>query len=192
MAKTKKKIVKVVKKSKPVKKAVKVAKKASKPAAKKTVKAVAKKTAVKTKSTAKAPAKKVSKQKPTAAKKVTAPTFKFKEETKTTQKIKIADLNSFVTPLDDRMIVQVKETEKRTAGGLYIPDTAILDVSHHEAIVLSVGRGHRDLKGRLRPMDVKVGDKILFNSMSGSKLVYQNVDLKILRETDVMGVVDKD
>lgn len=177
MAKTKKKIVK------PVKKAVKaVAKKASKPAAKKTVKVVTKNGVKKT----------AAKVKAKAATKKSAPALKFKEETKITQKIKIADLNNFVTPLDDRMIVQVKETEKRTAGGLYIPDTALHDVSHHEAIVLSVGRGHRDLKGRVRPMDVKVGDRILFNNMSGSKLVYQNIDLKILRETDVMGVVDKD
>lgn len=184
MAKNKKKIVKVAKKSKPVKKAVKVAKKASKPAAKKAVKAVAKKATVKTKSTAKTKA---------AVKSATQiATPAFKEPTKTAPKIKIADLNNFVTPLDDRLIVQVKETEARTAGGLYIPDTAINDVSHHEAIVLSVGRGHRNKKGHLRPMDVKVGDKILFNNMSGSKLVYQNVDLKILRETDVMGVVDKD
>lgn len=191
MAKNKKKIVKVAKKSKPVKKAAKVVKKAAKPTVKKSVKAVAKKAVKKTATQAKVQTKKATTPKPSPAKKA-APALKFKEEVKTTQKIKIADLNRFVTPLDDRMIVQVKETEKRTAGGLFIPDTAIHDVSHHEAIVLSVGRGHRDLKGRIRPMDVKVGDKILFNNMSGSKLVYQNVDLKILRETDVMGVVDKD
>ena len=169
MAKNKKKIVKVAKKSKPVVKkaaAKKVKKKITKPAAKK---AVSKKSVV-------------------AKKAMPA----FKAPSKVASKIKIAELNNFVTPLDDRMIVQVKETETRTAGGLYIPDTAVNDVGHHEAIVLSVGRGHRSKKGHLRPMDVKVGDKILFNNMSGSKLVYQNVDLKILRETDVMGVVDKD
>jgi len=175
--KMKKPVLKAAKKSKPLKKVVKVVKKVTKAVAKKSV----------AKKVTKAVAKKVTK-KPVKS----APKPNFKQQTKTSQKIKIADLNNFVTPLDDRMIVQVKETEPRTAGGLFIPDTALNDVSHHEAIVLSVGRGHRSKKGHLRPMDVKVGDKVLFNNMSGSKLVYQNVDLKILRETDVMGVVDKD
>lgn len=110
---------------------------------------------------------------------------------KVVKTVKAADLKNFVTPLDDRLIVQVESDERMTAGGLYIPDTVEDSKSYFKGIILAVGRGHRDLKGRIKPMDVKVGDQVLFNSMSGAKLTYQSVDLKIIRETDVMGVVEK-
>lgn len=103
---------------------------------------------------------------------------------------KVVDVTDFVTPLDDRMIVQIKAVEKRTTGGLYIPDTVSSVSGHREGLVLSVGRGHRDPKGRLRPMDVKKGDRVLFSEYAGSKLDYAGQELVILRETDVMGVVD--
>ena len=104
--------------------------------------------------------------------------------------VKLVDVSSFVTPLDDRMIVQVAQGEKVTAGGLIIPDTVSTVSGNREGIVLSVGRGHRDQKGRLRPMDVKKGDKVIFSEFTGSKLNYEGQDLLILRETDVMGVLD--
>lgn len=164
----KKKVKKVVKKKSIVKK-IKTATKKAKPVVKK-VKPVAKKkstTVTKSKSTVQA-------------------------VSKPTKIIKSVDLKNFVTPLDDRLIVQVENAERMTAGGLYIPDTVSDSRSYFKGTILAVGRGHRDVKGRLKPMDVKVGDQILFDSISGAKLTYQSVDLKILRETDVMGVVDKD
>lgn len=115
---------------------------------------------------------------------------KKKSKSTSTSKAKIIDISLFVTPLDDRLVVQLNQSEKVTPGGLIIPDT-VSDVSgHHEGTVLATGRGHRDNKGRLRPMDVRQGNKILFSSMTGSKLHYQGTDLIILRETDVMGVID--
>ena len=103
--------------------------------------------------------------------------------------VKIVDISQFVTPLDDRVVIQISQRERLTPGGLIIPDTVSSSESYREGIVLSVGRGHRDPKGRLRPMDLKSGDKVLFSEYSGSKIHYQNAELMILRETDVMGVV---
>lgn len=104
-------------------------------------------------------------------------------------KIKSLDVSAFVTPLDDRMIVQVFAGERVTAGGLIIPDTVSIS-GNREGVVLSVGQGHRDAKGRFRPMDVKKGDKVIFSEHTGSKINYQGHDLIILRETDVMGVLN--
>lgn len=106
-------------------------------------------------------------------------------------KTKPIDISKFVTPLDDRMIVQVEGGgERRTAGGLYIPDTVTNVSGNREGVVLAVGRGHRDPKGRVRPMDVKKGDKVVFSEYAGSKITHQGQDLIILRETDVMGVLN--
>ena len=105
-------------------------------------------------------------------------------------KMKLVDVSEFVTPLDDRMIIQANEEEKVTAGGLIIPDTVTSVSGNRKGVVLSVGRGHRDPKGRVRPMDVKAGDKIVFSTYAGSKFDYQGSELIILRETDVMGVLD--
>ncbi len=101
------------------------------------------------------------------------------------------DLSDFVTPLDDRIIIQPDAVEKMTPGGLYIPDT-VSDVSGNlQGYVVAVGRGHMNKKGQVRPMDVQVGDKIIFNEYSGSRITIQNEDLIILREVEVMGVVSK-
>jgi chaperonin GroES len=154
-------------------------------------KAKAKKKVVK-----KAPAKKAASKKNVAVKKTVAkkPAIKKtaakKPTVSTAVKQKLIDVSEFVTPLDDRMIVQVSAGEKRTPGGLYIPDTVSNVSGNREGVVISVGRGHRDNKGRLRPMDVKKGDKIIFSEYTGSKISYEGQDLLILRETDVMGVLD--
>lgn len=103
--------------------------------------------------------------------------------------MRLVDVSRFVTPLDNRLVVQVKGAEKVTAGGLIIPDTVQSVSGHREGVVIAVGRGHRDHKGRLRPMDVKKGDKILFSARTDYKLNFQDVELLILRETDVMGVL---
>jgi chaperonin GroES len=161
------------KKAAPKKAVAKKTAAAKKPAAKKAVakKATVKKTAVKS-----APVKATA-MKATPAKAFSAPS---------TKKV---DLSNFVTPLDDRLMVQLTGAEKMTAGGLYIPDT-VADVSGNlQGFVVSVGRGHRNRKGQVRPMDLKVGDKILFSEYAGTKLKIQNQDVLILRESDVLGVV---
>jgi chaperonin GroES len=199
---------KPVKSAKPAKKAVKKAAKASpKKAVKKAKPAKAAKPAVKAK------AKKVMKAAPKAkasvkskavAKKAAKPAAKFAKTTKPAAKslvsaalvrpsapVKLIDLTNFVTPLDDRLMVQLTEKDRKTAGGLFIPDS-VSDMSGNlHGTVVAVGRGHFSKKGHLQPMDVKIGDKVVFAQHSGSKIKIQNEDLIILRESDVMGVVNK-
>lgn len=95
----------------------------------------------------------------------------------------------FISPLDDRMIVSVLGSERITAGGLIIPDTAEVS-GNRRGLVLAVGPGHRDKKGRIRPMDVTVGDKVLFPDYSGAKMEIQGQTVVIIRETDVLGVTE--
>lgn len=180
-----KKVAKKTVSKKPVTKSAKKVsakpKKAAKAPAKKTA---AKKTITKSKVTAKAPAKKTAPVKKAAVK----PTAKTVATPKTE---KIVDLSNFVTPLDDRLLIKTAGAEKMTAGGLYIPDT-VADVSGNlQGQVVAVGRGHLSKKGHVRPMDVKVGDKIVFSEFAGTKITIQNQDLIILREGDVLGVVSK-
>ncbi len=158
---------------------------AKKTATKKTPvkKATAKKAAVKKTAVKKAPVKKA------AMKKVAKSTpSHLVKATPTAKKI---DLSNFVTPLDDRLIVQLSGTEKMTPGGLYIPDTVADTSGNLEGFVVAVGRGHMGKKGQVRPMDVQVGDRVVFSEYAGSKIKIQNEDLIILREGDVMGVVSK-
>ena len=188
MAKAKAKKKTVVKAK--AKKAVVKAKPAAKPQAKKAAKPAAK---AKAKPAAKAAIKKsVAKAKSALVKAQAKKTPMDKKAVNfpAPVKTKLVDVSEFVTPLDDRMIVQVLEGEKVTAGGIIIPDTITGVVANRRGVVLSVGRGHRDPKGRVRPMDVQKGDKIVFPDFTGSKINYQGQDLIILRETDVMGVLD--
>lgn len=173
--------------AKPTAKAAKAGKKAAK-------KSPAKKTPTIKKTAAKAarPAKSAS-VKPAAAKSTTGKSAGAKPMTTSsaTGKKPAVDLQSFVTPLDDRLLVRISGSEKMTAGGLYIPDT-VSDVSGNlQGQVVAVGRGHRGGKGHLRPMDVRVGDKVVFPEFAGSKIKILNEDLVILRESEVMGVVSK-
>lgn len=170
-----------------------------KPVAKKATvkKAASKKTATKKAVAVKAGPKKVAvkktakkSDKKTAAKapKAVAPVAHL---LKTAAPAKKLDLSGFVTPLDDRLMVQVSGAERMTAGGLYIPDTVSDTSGNLQGVVVAVGRGHMNKKGHVRPMDVRVGDKVVFSEYSGSKIKIQNEDLIILREADVMGVVSK-
>ncbi|MFM6930091.1 MAG: co-chaperone GroES [Bdellovibrio sp.] len=183
---------KVVKKTTPKAKAAKpVAKKKAKPVAKKaTVKASSKKTtkAVKPVKGVKAVKKPVKAAKAVKPAEVSVSQHLMKA---VASKKKLVDLSDFVTPLDDRMIVQASGADKMTAGGLYIPDT-VADISGNlQGTVVAVGRGHVSKKGHLTPMDVQVGDKVVFSAYAGSKINLQNEDLVILRESEVMGVVSK-
>jgi chaperonin GroES len=77
----------------------------------------------------------------------------------------------------------------RTPGGLYIPDTATDALRPARGVVLAVGRGHLDKKGRLRPLDVRVNDCVLFEKHAGSEIKLRGEQLIVLREKDVLGIV---
>ena len=91
-------------------------------------------------------------------------------------------------PLHDRVLVRRVEAEEKTAGGIIIPDTA--KEKPQEGEVLAVGTGVRDESGKLTPLDVKEGDKILFGKWSGTEVRLNGEDLLIMKESDVMGVIE--
>ncbi len=92
-------------------------------------------------------------------------------------------------PLHDRVVVKRIEAEEKTAGGIIIPDTAKEKPSQGE--VISVGPGGRDESGKLIPMDVKAGDRVLFGKWSGTEIKINGEDLVVMKESDIMGVVEK-
>lgn len=91
-------------------------------------------------------------------------------------------------PLHDRVVVKRIEAEEKTAGGIIIPDTAKEKPSQGE--VVSVGPGGRDESGKLIPMDVKAGDRVLFGKWSGTDVKIDGVEYLIMKESDIMGVLD--
>ncbi|THK39237.1 co-chaperone GroES [Ensifer sp. MPMI2T] len=93
-------------------------------------------------------------------------------------------------PLHDRILVRRIEAEEKTAGGIIIPDTA--KEKPQEGEVVAAGAGARDDSGQLRPLDVKVGDRILFGKWSGTEIKLNGEDLLIMKESDVMGVIEAD
>jgi chaperonin GroES len=101
------------------------------------------------------------------------------------------DWAEFVTPLDDRMVVEISSAERMTAGGLYIPDSVADASGNFKGKVVIAGRGHRDDKGRIRPMDVRRGDTILFAQYAGSKVELMGKEVVILRESEVLGILEK-
>jgi chaperonin GroES len=90
-------------------------------------------------------------------------------------------------PLHDRVVVKRIDPETKTKGGIIIPDTAREKPQQGE--VVAVGPGGRDEAGKLIPIDVKVGDKILFGKWSGTEVVLDGDELLIMKESDVMGVL---
>jgi len=90
-------------------------------------------------------------------------------------------------PLHDRVVVRRIEEDERTAGGIIIPDTAKEKPSQGE--VLSIGPGGRDETGKLLPIDLKVGDRVLFGKWSGTEVKLDGQDLLIMKESDIMGVL---
>ncbi len=91
-------------------------------------------------------------------------------------------------PLHDRILVRRIEAEEKTAGGIIIPDTA--KEKPQEGEVIAVGPGARDEAGKLVELDVKVGDRILFGKWSGTEIKLDGEDLLIMKESDVMGVIE--
>ena len=90
-------------------------------------------------------------------------------------------------PLHDRVLVRRVEAEEKTAGGIIIPDTA--QEKPQEGEVISVGSGVRADDGKVTPLDVKAGDRILFGKWSGSEVRVDGEDLIIMKESDVLGVM---
>jgi chaperonin GroES len=90
-------------------------------------------------------------------------------------------------PLHDRVVVKRIEAEEKSAGGIIIPDTAKEKPQQGE--VTAVGPGGRDESGKLIPIDIKVGDKVLFGKWSGTEVKLDGEDLLIMKESDIMGVL---
>ncbi|MCB1385134.1 MAG: co-chaperone GroES [Nitratireductor sp.] len=90
-------------------------------------------------------------------------------------------------PLHDRVVVRRVESEEKTAGGIILPDTAQEKPSEGE--IVAVGSGVRDESGKLVPLDVKAGDRVLFGKWSGTEVKINGQDLLIMKESDIMGVV---
>jgi chaperonin GroES len=91
-------------------------------------------------------------------------------------------------PLHDRVVVRRIESEDRTSGGIIIPDTA--KEKPQEGEIVAVGPGARDEAGKLVPLDVKAGDRILFGKWSGTEVKIDGEELLIMKESDVMGIVE--
>jgi chaperonin GroES len=92
-------------------------------------------------------------------------------------------------PLHDRVLVESLESEEKTAGGIIIPDTA--KEKPQEGKVIAVGPGAKSEDGKITPMDVKVGDHILFGKWSGTEVKIDGKEYAIMKESDIMGVIAK-
>jgi chaperonin GroES len=90
-------------------------------------------------------------------------------------------------PLHDRVVVRRVESEEKTKGGIIIPDTA--KEKPQEGEIIAVGSGIRDEAGKLVPLDVKAGDRVLFGKWSGTEIKLDGEDLLIMKESDIMGVL---
>ena len=90
-------------------------------------------------------------------------------------------------PLHDRVVVKRVDAEEKTAGGIIIPDTAKEKPQQGE--VIAVGPGGRDESGKLIPLDVKAGDRVLFGKWSGTEVKIDGVEYLIMKESDIMGVL---
>ena len=91
-------------------------------------------------------------------------------------------------PLGDRVLVRRVEEEEKTKGGIIIPDTA--KEKPQEGEVIAVGPGARDDAGKVQPLDVKPGDRILFGKWSGTEVKLDGEDLLIMKESDILGVLE--
>jgi chaperonin GroES len=92
-------------------------------------------------------------------------------------------------PLHDRVLIRRVEAEEKTSGGIIIPDTA--KEKPMEGEVVAVGPGARDESGKVQPLDVKVGDRVLFGKWSGTEVRLDGEELIIMKESDIMGIVDQ-
>ncbi len=154
--------------------------------------APAKKSKIKKSSAKTKPVKSASKKRPlkkaTAVKPIKKQAVQMKTFPVVKNKVQIK-WSEFVTPLDDRVIVQLSSKERKTAGGLFIPDTAVDVSGNKQGVAVSVGRGHRESNGKIKPMDVRIGDHIVFSEHAGSKIELLGETLVLIRESEVMGIL---
>ena len=179
MAKNVKAKKKIMAKAKPVKKAT-PAKKPAKKAVKKTAKPVKK-------AAPKKSAAKKSVTKPAAKKSAPAKAVAFKPTVKPAPKAKV-DYTKAITPLGDRLVVRLTQVERMSPGGLFLPDSVSSTTGYLKGEVLAAGHGTFTKKGHHKLLDVKIGDLILFSDYSSTKIKYNDEDLHIVHETDVLGV----
>jgi chaperonin GroES len=92
-------------------------------------------------------------------------------------------------PLQDRVLIRRVEQEQKTAGGIIIPDTA--KEKPMEGEIVAVGPGARSEDGKIHPLDVKPGDRVLFGKWSGTEIKIDGEELIIMKESDVMGVIEQ-
>ncbi|MCH7936522.1 MAG: co-chaperone GroES [Proteobacteria bacterium] len=92
-------------------------------------------------------------------------------------------------PLHDRVLVERVEQDEKTAGGIIIPDTA--QEKPMEGKIIAVGSGTRSDDGKITPLDVKAGDKVLFGKWSGTEVTIDGKELIIMKESDIMGIITK-
>ena len=92
-----------------------------------------------------------------------------------------------IRPLQDRVLVRRVDSDEKSAGGIIIPDTA--QEKPMEGEVIAVGPGARTEEGRIHPLDVKAGDRVLFGKWSGTEVMVEGEELMIMKESDVMGVL---
>lgn len=93
-----------------------------------------------------------------------------------------------IRPLGDRVVIKPAEREEKTKGGIFLPDTATKE-RPQEGDVLAIGEGRRDDSGKLVPMNVKVGDRVLFAKYSGTEFKVDDVEYLILAEKDILGII---
>ena len=98
-------------------------------------------------------------------------------------------LGKKIRPLGDRVVIQPRDVETKTAGGILIPDTADKD-KPMEGIILAVGTG-KYMDGKIQPLQVKVGDKVLFGKYSGTNIKMDGDEILVMREEDIMGVLEE-
>ena len=91
-------------------------------------------------------------------------------------------------PLHDRVLVERLESEEKTAGGIIIPDTA--KEKPMQGKIVSAGTGARDEQGKIHSLDVKAGDTVLFGKWSGTEVKIDGIDYLIMKESDIMGILD--
>jgi len=90
-------------------------------------------------------------------------------------------------PLHDRVAIQPMEQEEKTLGGIIIPDTA--KEKPLQGVVIAIGKGNKDKDGKHIPLDVKVGDKVLYGKWGGTEVKVEGQDFIIMKETDIMGII---
>lgn len=103
---------------------------------------------------------------------------------------KSMDFSKVINPLRDRVLLNIESNERTTAGGLVIPDTVDVVLGYKKGKVLAVGKGAPNKKGMVKPLDVKVGDTVLFPEYAVTEIDYEGAKLHLVNETDILGIVE--